>query len=224
MLFQRPLRLPVASMQCWLPAENLPLHGGGGVRSYAEDAPASRRRPTRSDGPPTLPSSQHRRVGRGAPPDPSRCSLPQFGRSRSPTDRSCLSPVLGIGRCPGLQGVGWPHIRRSMGTWMMCSPWGRLTPPRKRSLCRPSLIGHAWHGVLLRVALIVCVGGTRPKVAPHEVAAMIESERAMAQSFFSMHPYYSENLVIFDSHANKDRVLLGGSIRSGRLLLRQWTS
>lgn len=78
----------------------------------------------------------------------------------------------------------------------------------------------------LERALIVCVGRTRPTITPQEVALVIQSERGLSQAYFSVHPYFLENcLVVFDNHSNKDRILLGGPIKTDRflLLLRQWS-
>lgn len=76
----------------------------------------------------------------------------------------------------------------------------------------------------LERAVIVCVGGTRPAVTLAEVALAVEAERGLPQSSFSVHPFSSENcLIVCSTFANKERLLQGGSIKTGRFLLRQWS-
>lgn len=69
----------------------------------------------------------------------------------------------------------------------------------------------------LKRALIVCVGGTRPKMSSLDVAHALESERGISSAYFTIHSFFPENfMVVFDSHTLKDRIVHGGPIKTQR--------
>lgn len=57
-------------------------------------------------------------------------------------------------------------------------------------------------------------------VAPAKVALAIKTKRGLPQSGFSVHPFFPKNfLVVCNTFTNKERLLRGGSIKTGRYLL-----
>lgn len=78
----------------------------------------------------------------------------------------------------------------------------------------------------LERAIIICMGRTRPPVSAQDTIHAIHTERGLAPTSISVHPYFPKDfLVVFDTHSTKERILQGGSIRTDclHLLLRSWS-